>query len=180
MIRQLKRWIYEMAAQSSTGQSAVMLVHENEGFRRANNILAKRADVFYAALLSARLTIEREHEGLESHEIAYQSFAYAVILAALGENEGRPLAAYESNLAKKCILSDIAEASFEAAKTGKAAQDIYLAMQLDGLNQGEEPKINYALKWQTYALEVRKDNIELNKINYELRKRLTNLEREHG
>ncbi len=156
MFFSLKRWICDIAAQSSTGQSAAMLSQENEGLRRANNVLAKRADIFYAALLSARLTIEREHEGLEPHEIAYQSFAYAVILAALGENKGRPLAAYESNLAKKCILSDIAEASFEAAKTGKAAQDIYLAMQLDGLNQGEEPKINYALKWQTYALGVEK------------------------
>ena len=180
MIGQLKRWIYDMAAQSSTGQSAKMLAQENEGLRRANNVLAKRADVFYAALLSTKLTIEREHEGIEPHEIAYQSFSYAVILAALGENKGRPLAAYEPNLAKKCIISDIAEASFEAAKTGKAVQDIYLSMQLDGLNQGGEPKINYSLKWQTYALEIRKDNLELNKINYELRKRLTNLGCEHG
>ena len=67
MIRQLKRWIYEMAAQSSTGQSAAMLAQEIEGLRRANNVLAKRADVFYASLLSARLTIEREYEGLEPH-----------------------------------------------------------------------------------------------------------------
>ena len=53
-------------------------------------------------------------------------------------------------------------------------------MQLDGLNQGGEPILNYSLNWQTYALEVRKDNMELNKINYELRKRLTNLGCEHG
>ena len=136
MIRQLKRWIYEMAAQSSTGQSAVMLVHENEGLKRANNILAKRADVFYASLLSARLTIEREYEGLEPHEIAYQSFAYAVILAALGENKGRPLAARESNPIRKGNLSDRAEAAFIASSTGRAAQDVYTEMYIYRKEQG--------------------------------------------
>ena len=52
-----------------------MLAQENDGLRRANEILAKRADVFYAALLSTKLTIEHEHEGLAPHEIAYQSFS---------------------------------------------------------------------------------------------------------
>ena len=136
MISQLKRWIYDMAAQSSTGQSAAMLVQEIEGLRRANNILAKRADVFYAALLSAKLTIEHEHEGLEPHEIAYQSFAYAVILAALGENKGRPFAAREPNPIRKGNLSDRAEAAYIASSTGRAAQDVYTEMYIYRKEQG--------------------------------------------
>ena len=136
MINNLKHWIYDMAAQSSTGQSAAMLVQENEGLRRANNVLAKRADVFYAALLSARLTIEREYEGLEPHEVAYQSFAYAVILAALGENKGRPLAAREPNPIRKGNLSDRAEAAYIASSTGRAAQDIYAEMYIFKKEQG--------------------------------------------
>lgn len=136
MIGQLKRWIYDMAAQSSTGQSAKMLAQENEGLRRANNVLAKRADVFYAALLSTKLTIEREHEGIEPHEIAYQSFSYAVILAALGENKGRPLAAREPNPIRKGNLSDRAEAAYIASSTGRAAQDIYTEMYIFKKEQG--------------------------------------------
>ena len=136
MINNLKHWIYDMAAQSSTGQSAAMLVQENEGLRRANNVLAKRADVFYAALLSARLTIEREYEGLEPHEVAYQSFAYAVILAALGENKGRPLAAREPNPIRKGNLSDRAEAAYIASSTGRAAQDVYAEMYIFKKEQG--------------------------------------------
>ena len=136
MIGKLKRWIYDMAAKSSTGQSAKMLAQENEGLRRANNVLAKRADVFYTALLSARLTIEREYDGLEPHEIAYQSFAYAVILAALGENKGRPLAAREPNPIRKGNLSDRAEAAYIASSTGRAAQDVYTEMYIFKKEQG--------------------------------------------
>lgn len=136
MISQLRRWIYDLAARSSTGLSAAALSQENEGLRRANNILAKRADVFYAALLSARLTIENEYEGLEPHEIAYQSFAYAVILAALSENNGRPLAAREHNPVRKGNLSDRAEAAYIAASTGRAAQDVYAEMYICGKEQG--------------------------------------------
>lgn len=136
MINQLKRWIYDMAAKSSTGQSAAMLAQENDGLRRANNVLAKRADVFYAALLSARLTIEREYDGLEPHEVAYQSFAYAVILAALGENKGRPLAAREPHPIRKGNLSDRAEAAYIASSTGRAAQDIYKEIYIHRKEQG--------------------------------------------
>ena len=136
MISHLKRWIYDMAAQCLTGQSAAMLAQENEGLKRANNVLAKRADVFYTALLSARLTIEREYEGLEPHEVAYQSFAYAVILAALGENKGRPLAAREPNPIRKGNLSDRAEAAYIASSTGRAAQDIYAEMYIYRKEQG--------------------------------------------
>ena len=136
MINQLKRWIYDMAAKSSTGQSAAMLVQENEGLRRANNVLAKRADVFYTALLSARLTIEREYDGLEPHEVAYQSFAYAVILAVLGENKGRPLAAREPHPIRKGNLSDRAEAAYIASSTGRAAQDVYTEMYIHRKEQG--------------------------------------------
>ena len=136
MIGKLKRWIYDMAAKSSTGQSAKMLAQENEGLRRANAVLAKRADVFYTALLSARLTIEREYDGLEPHEVAYQSFAYAVILAALGENKGRPLAAREPHPIRKGNLSDRAEAAYIASSTGRAAQDVYTEMYIFKKEQG--------------------------------------------
>ena len=136
MIGKLKRWITELAARSSTGQSAAMLAQENDGLRRANNVLAKRADVFYAALLSAKLTIEREYEGLEPNEIAYQSFAYAVILAALGENKGRPLAAREPHPIRKGNLSDRAEAAYIASSTGRAAQDVYTEMYIFKKEQG--------------------------------------------
>ena len=136
MINNLKRRIIELAAKSSTGQSARMLAQENEGLRRANAVLAKRADVFYTALLSARLTIEREYEGLEPHEVAYQSFAYAVILAAFGENKGRPLAAREPNPIRKGNLSDRAEAAYIASSTGRAAQDIYTEMYIFKKEQG--------------------------------------------
>ena len=132
----LRRWATELAARSSTGQSAAMLAQENDGLRRANNVLAKRADVFYTALLSARLTIEREYDGLEPHEIAYQSFAYAVILAALGENSGRPLAAREPNPVRKGNLSDRAEAAYIASSTGRAAQDIYKEIYIHRKEQG--------------------------------------------
>ena len=136
MINNLKRRIIELAAKSSTGQSARVLAQENEGLRRANAVLAKRADVFYTALLSARLTIEREYDGLEPHEVAYQSFAYAVILAALGENKGRPLAAREPNSFRKGNLSDRAEAAYIASSTGRAAQDVYTEMYIYRKEQG--------------------------------------------
>ena len=136
MIGKLKRWIYDMAAKSSTGQSAAMLAQENDGLRRANEILANRANSFYIALLSAKRTIEAEYGAYASHEIAYKSFAYAVILAGIGENAGRPFAANESNPIKKCNLSDRVEAAYIAAKNGKAAQDIYKEIYIHRKEQG--------------------------------------------